>query len=116
LRYHKNVLELREYVDELGRSRYRQWLQLLDGVTRARISIALDRLASGNISNIKSVGSGVSELRINFGPGFRIYFGRDGDRLVLLLCGGTKQRQQQDIERAYASWQAYKRRKGAGEL
>jgi putative addiction module killer protein len=65
---------------------------------------------------VKSVGSGVSELRIDFGPGFRVYMGRDGDRLILLLGGGTKHRQQQDIERAKAAWQAYKRRKALGEL
>jgi putative addiction module killer protein len=110
------MLELREYVDELGRSRYVNWLDSLDDLTKARITVALRRMSVGNLSNVKGIGSGVSELRMDFGPGFRVYFGRDGERLVLLLGGGTKRRQQQDIERAKASWHAYKRRKAAGEL
>jgi len=60
---------------------------------------------------MKGVGSGVLEFRIDFGPGYRIYFGKDGERLVILLGGGTKKRQQQDIETALARWQDYKRRK-----
>jgi putative addiction module killer protein len=81
-----------------------------------RITVALDRLGTGNLSNVKGVGSGVSELKLDFGPGFRVYFGRDGDRLILLLGGGTKRAQQKDIEQAKASWLAYKRRKAAGEI
>lgn len=114
--YRYLVLEIREYVDELGRSRYANWLQTLDDSVRARITIAVSRLSIGNVSNVKGVGSGVSELKIDSGPGFRIYLGRDGERLILLLGGGTKRRQQQDIERAKVAWQAYKRRKAAGEL
>lgn len=108
--------ELREYVDELGRSRYRQWIALLDRQTEARILRFLLRLEEGNLSNVKSVGAGVFELKMDFGPGYRAYFGRDGERLILLLAGGTKRRQQQDIDQAKASWAAYKRRKAAGEL
>ena len=77
----------------------------------SRITIALDRLERGNLSNAKSVGSGVSELRLNFGPGYRIYFGRDGATLIILLGGGTKKRQQRDIELAQALWREYKQRK-----
>ena len=65
----------------------------------------------GNLSNVRSVGSGVSEYRIDFGPGYRIYFGRDGDTLIILLAGGTKQRQQRDVEAAKALWQEYRQRK-----
>lgn len=65
----------------------------------------------GNFTSAKSVGAGVSELRLDFGPGYRVYFGRDGERLVLLLCGGSKRRQQADIEVAHALWAEYKRRK-----
>ena len=69
----------------------------------------------GNLSNAKGVGSGVQEYRIDFGPGYRIYFGRDGEMLVILLAGGTKKRQQADIATAQARWADYKRRKkGAG--
>ena len=72
---------------------------------------ALYRLGLGNFSNVKGVGSGVFECRIDFGPGYRLYFGKDGDRLVILLCGGTKQRQQKDITLATERWQDYKRQK-----
>jgi putative addiction module killer protein len=75
------------------------------------VTEALDRLALGNFSAIKSVGRGVHELRINFGPGYRVYCGRDGETLVILLGGGTKKRQQQDIETAQSLWGQYKKRK-----
>lgn len=75
------------------------------------MATTLARLALGNFSNVKGVGSGVFECRIDFGPGYRVYFGKDGDRLVILVGGGTKKRQQQDINTALANWQDYKRRK-----
>ena len=65
----------------------------------------------GNLSNAKSVGGGVVEYRIDFGPGYRIYFGREGDALIILLGGGTKARQQRDIEAAVALWREYRRNK-----
>ena len=65
----------------------------------------------GNISNAKSVGAGVFELKVNFGPGYRVYFGKDGDEIVILLGGGTKKREQRDIEAAQDRWQDYKDRK-----
>jgi len=71
----------------------------------------MDRLARGNVSNVKGVGSGVSELKMDFGPGYRVYFGRDGDTLIILLAGGTKKRQDEDIARAKTCWGDYKRRK-----
>lgn len=70
----------------------------------------LDRLSRGSCP-AKSVGAGVLELRMDFGPGYRIYFGRDGDLLVILLGGGTKRRQQADIEAAQSLWREYKQRK-----
>lgn len=70
--------------------------------------MALERVAGGNTSSIKTVGEGVSEYKIDFGPGYRIYFGKDGDRLIVLLGGGTKKRQNQDIENAKAAWREYK--------
>src|ERR1700756_3048052 len=69
------------------------------------------RLEQGNLSNVKSVGEGVLEYRINFGPGYRVYFGRDGEALVILLTGGTKKRQRRDIEQAKELWADYKRRR-----
>ncbi len=77
-----------------------------------KVATALERIADGNLSNVKTVGSGGAlECRIDFGPGYRIYFGRDGDRLVILLAGGTKKRQPEDILRAKANWEDYKNRK-----
>ena len=65
----------------------------------------------GNLSNVKSIGSGVLECRINVGPGYRVYFGRDGEALMVLLGGGTKAQQQNDIQGAHSLWQEYKLRK-----
>lgn len=73
--------------------------------------MALYRLGCGNVSNVKSVGAGVFEQRIDFGPGYRIYFGKDGEEIVVLLGGGTKQRQSTDIAAAREAWRDYRRRK-----
>lgn len=69
---------------------------------------AIARIEAGNLGDVKPVGEGVSERRIDFGPGYRMYFGKDGERFVLLLVGGTKKRQQRDITQAQAYWQDYK--------
>lgn len=87
------------------------WLEGLDASAAAKVTIVLTRMEQGNFSNAKSVGAGVYECRIDFGPGYRIYFGKDGDRLVILIGGGTKKRQQKDIAAAQECWAAYKRRK-----
>lgn len=78
---------------------------------RARVTRAIARMEQGNLSQVKAVGEGVLEYRIDFGPGYRVYFGRDGDALVILLTGGTKKRQQRDIDAAHAYWQDYKQSK-----
>lgn len=103
---------LREYLDESGTSPFAQWRAALNEIARERITKALARLALGNVSNVKSVGAGVNEVRINFGPGYRVYFGWDGTTVVILLGGGSKKRQQNDIATAQARWLDYKRRKG----
>ena len=105
------MIEIRQYVDHLGRNPLERWFEKLDDTTQARIAVALDRLERGNVTAAKSVGTGVQELRLDFGPGYRIYFGWDGARLVILLGGGTKRRQQADIATAKALWQEYKERK-----
>ncbi len=105
------MIELRDYIDPVGRRPIQRWLDGLDSVTRARVATALVQLSRGNLSNVKSVGSGVQERRLDFGPGYRLYFGRDGDLLIILLVGGSKNRQQRDIEAAHAYWEDYKRRK-----
>ncbi len=77
--------------------------------------MAITRLGSGNFSSVKGVGAGVFECRIDFGPGYRVYFGKEGDLPLILLAGGTKKRQQLDIETAHRRWNEYKnRKKGSG--
>jgi putative addiction module killer protein len=105
------MVELRGYIDENGNKRFANWLEGLDALAAAKVTIALTRMEQGNFSNAKGVGAGVYECRIDFGPGYRIYFGKDGDRLVILIGGGTKKRQQKDIAAAQECWAAYKRRK-----
>lgn len=105
------MIAQREYLDSSGRCPFAQWRESLNGEARTKVTIALRRLAEGNISHVKSVGEGVSELKIDFGPGYRVYFGRDGLELVILLGGGTKKRQQSDIEQAHVRWKDYKLRK-----
>lgn len=105
------MIEVREYIDTRGRNRYRNWVAELEVGVRARIIAAVLRMGDGNFSAAKSAGAGVSELRMDFGPGYRVYFGKDGDRLVILLGGGSKRRQQSDIEAAQFLWAEYKRRK-----
>jgi putative addiction module killer protein len=104
------VIEIRQYVDTLGRNAFERWFDRLDSTVQARITVALDRVERGSFSAAKGVG-GIFELRLDFGPGYRIYFGKDGETLVILLAGGTKRRQQDDIARAQTLWQEYKRRK-----
>ena len=105
------MIELRDYVDENGNQRFAQWLEGLDATAAAKATITLARMEQGNFSKVKGVGYGVFEYKIDFGPGYRIYFGKDGDRIVILIGGGTKKRQQQDIAAAQECWAAYKRRK-----
>ena len=105
------MLEIREYVDLHGISPFARWFNRLDAHAAAKVSTALSRMEQGNLSNAKGVGAGVSEYRINFGPGYRIYFGRDSDSLIVLLGGGTKARQQYDIETSRNLWREYRRRK-----
>jgi putative addiction module killer protein len=105
------MTDVREYLDRQGRNPYKLWFDRLNAQAAAKVATALTRLAVGNVSNVKGVGSGVFELRIDFGPGYRVYFAKDGERLVILLGGGTKKRQQHDIDAAIADWQDYKRRK-----
>jgi putative addiction module killer protein len=104
------MIEVREYLDRQGRNLYRGWFDRLNAQAAAKVATAVTRLALGNFSNVKGTGS-VFELRIDFGPGYRVYFGKDGGRLIILLGGGIKKRQQQDINDAGANWEDYNRRK-----
>lgn len=105
------ALQLDYYVAEDGRSPFERWFSGLEAAAAARVAVGMTRLGQGNVSNVKSVGEGVQEYRIDWGPGYRVYFGRDGMALVILLTGGTKQRQDRDIAAAKKMWADYKRRK-----
>ena len=108
------MVEMREYLDADGRSPYAAWFERLNREAAVKVAAALARMQQGNWSNAKGVGAGVYEYRVDFGPGYGIYFGKDGDRTVILVGGGAKKRQQQDIQTALARWQDYKQRKGTG--
>jgi putative addiction module killer protein len=104
-------MDLQEYLDEKGRSPFENWFNRINAQAAAKVTTALVRLESGNTSNTKSVGGGVYELKIDHGPGYRVYFGYDGPKVVILLAGGTKKRQEKDIETAKMRWNNYKARK-----
>ena len=104
-------MQILEYVDPDGGSPYRDWFESLNAQAAAKVTVALTRVELGNLSNVKGVGAGVQEFRIDFGPGYRVYFGKDGDQFVILLAGGTKSRQQRDIATAQKRWADYKKRK-----
>jgi len=105
------MIEIQEYIDVSGKSQFGRWYNKLDTQAALKIRTYLARIEAGNFSNTKSVGSGVLECKINYGPGYRVYFGKDGERLVILLGGGTKKRQSNDIANATALWQQYKTRR-----
>jgi len=109
------MIEVREYLDQSGHSPFGAWSDRLNREAAAKVAAALARIQQGNFSNAKGVGASVFEYRIEFGPGYRIYFGKDGDRLVILVGGGTKKRQQADINTALTRWREYNLRKSAEE-
>ena len=105
------MIELRRYQGEDGNVPLTQWLCALRDVrARAQIEVRLRRVSAGNFGDCKPVGEGVSELRLDIGAGYRLYYGRHGQSLVILLCGGDKGAQQADITRAKAYWADWKRR------
>jgi putative addiction module killer protein len=104
-------IAVREYLDERGEAPFAHWLDSLDAIAAAKVATALYRLEQGNFSRVEGVGSGIYECKINFGPGYRVYFAKDGEALIILLGGGSKKRQSADISAALSCWQDYKRRK-----
>jgi len=107
-------VELQEYLTEEGKNPFRSWLiKLKDRAARARIRVRLNRVRLGNFGDCKPVGEGVSEMRITYGPGYRVYFGRSGDTIVILLCGGAKKTQSKDIRLAQQYWADFQSRVGA---
>jgi len=106
-------MEVLRYLTEEGKDVVGQWLaDLNDAQARARIAARIARLAVGNFGDSKALGDGVSELRVDWGPGYRVYYAMTGRMCVLLLCGGDKRKQTADIKRAVAYWRDYKRRTG----
>ena len=108
-------IEIQEFLDAFGSSPFARWFGGLNAVAAARVTVALTRLGQGNFSNVKGVGAGVFELKIDFGPGYRVYFGKDEERLVILLGGSAKKRQQAAIAVAKEAWVEYRRRKAGKE-
>jgi len=104
-----------EYEQEDGTRPFSKWFSMLNVQAALKIRTVIGRLENGNFSNVKSVGQGVSEYKLDFGPGYRIYFGEDGTKLVILLGGGTKKRQRGDIKKAQGLWRTYKTRKRKGQ-
>ena len=101
---------IREY-DEAGKSPFADWFNDLDAVTAARVDRYVRRLEMGNFGAAKSLQEGVFELRLDFGPGYRVYYGREGKTIVILLGGGSKRRQDADIAAAIRRWRIYKQLK-----
>jgi len=105
------VVEVQEYLYADGGSPFSDWFDGLNVQAALKVNTYLTRIGNGNHSSLKSVGSGVHECRIDWGPGYRVYLGKDSKKLVILLGGGTKKRQQKDIDQAKELWKEYKKRK-----
>jgi len=107
----ENVIEVRHYVSRAGKDVFDDWLsQLADARTQAKVAARINRLAAGNFGDCKSLREGVCELRIDWGPGYRVYYAMLSRACVLLLCGGDKRKQPSDIERALEHLKDYKER------
>lgn len=106
--------EIKNYFKVDDTDPFYSWFNSLrDRRTRIKIIARLDRVENGNLGDYKSVGEGVFELRIDYGPGYRIYFGQEGSKIILLLCGGDKSTQIQDIHKAKEYWEDYRSRNNA---
>ena len=104
------TFEIREFT-EAGNSPFADWFDSLDAVTAARVDKYIRRLEVGNFGATKSLDKGVFELKLDFGSGYRVYFGRDGKTIIILLGGGSKRRQSADIAVAIERWKRYKQTK-----
>ena len=106
--------DIRRYITPDGRNPFAEWLSSLRNLNAVvKIEQRLDRVRLGNLGNSKSVGEGVCELKVDFGPGYRVYFGQFGSTIVLILCGGDKSSQEQDIRKAKEYWKEYEERENA---
>ena len=103
--------EIIHYLSDTGRDLYQDWLdRLKDRTAQARITMRINRMAVGAFGACKPIRDGVWELRLDHGPGYRVYYAQSGKRLILLLLGGDKRNQQADIEKAIECWHDYQRR------
>jgi putative addiction module killer protein len=102
-----------QYLTPTGKNPFREWLSDLPKPIAARIEIRLHRLECGNLGDVKGIGDGVFEARFDFGSGYRIYFGREGRTLIVLLCAGNKSSQWKDIQKAKQYWRNYLEDKNA---
>lgn len=105
------MIRIEEYITEEGNSPFAEWFDDLNVQAANKVNTYLTRIEEGNISSLKPIKGTLQEVRIDWGPGYRVYVGRDGDTLIILLGGGTKQRQYKDIDRAAKLWEEYKKRK-----
>lgn len=105
---------IKSYITEEGIEPFARWFNKLNAIAAAKVSTALYRLELGNYSNVKSLSDGIYEYKIDFGPGYRIYFGQDGEELIILVGGGSKKQQDKDIKMAKNYWQEFKLAKKRG--
>ena len=105
------ITTINEYTDEKGKSPYADWLRgLRDTRAKAKIIVQVDKMELGLFGDVEPIGDGLSELRIHYGPGYRVYYGKEGNQVYLLLCGGDKSTQTKDIKKAKSYWKDHKRR------
>jgi len=110
------VIEVRHYVSRAGKDVFDDWLsRLADARAQAKIAARINRLAAGNFGDCKNLHQGISELRIDWGPGYRVYYAMLDRVCVLLLCGGDKRKQSTDIDRAIGFLKDYMERTGTHE-
>ena len=101
------MIEFTEYIDANGKSPFAQWFDALDAVAATKVRVYTTRVELGNYSNVEPVGEGLSEIKIDFGPGYRVYFRKEKEKLLLLLGGSSKKGQQKAIDAAKLAWKKY---------
>lgn len=105
------MIPLHEFYFSDGSSPFGKWFDGLDNMAALKVNTALTRMSTGNLGRCKSLGGGIHECRIDHGPGYRVYFGKEGDTMIILLAGGTKRMQQVDIDKAREYWKIHRSRK-----
>ena len=101
------MIEFTEYIDANGKSPFAQWFDALDAVAATKIRVYTTRVELGNYSNVEPIGEGLSEIKIDFGPGYRVYFRKEKEKLLLLLGGSSKKGQQKAIDASKLAWKKY---------